>query len=546
MKNLLSYSFLLGVILLSCSDDGPEDVVPDDDNSEQGLGLFRTEQDDLSTVPSSTNFGFSSSANLPSSYDLTENLPPVGNQGRYGTCVAWAVAYNSMTMINGINQGYTSSELSIPSNQFSPKDLFTAIPASEKGSDCNGTGFDAALDILQTRGVNTVDLVPYEDLGDCDVSNTFSGNASTNRIKYWRQIEGNQASVKQSIANNMPVIVGAKLDDSFMRWNTEEVYSSFTTFDRVGIHAYHAVAVIGYDDNRGANGAFKLVNSWGEGWANDGFIWIDYEHFFNDFVISYSQSEYELYVMAIEETQPEPEEEQSEIFGVDLASWVFEDYSTDNFEYPTERFIRYNIYNLGNEPAHPSKQWAVYYLYFNAYDANDYDFLFFDSWTDAYSEVPFGEEGEINLYEYAINKTLPANSDYASALYELEDIEWLYYMPQLNGAYYLLLIADAYDDFPESNETNNVFYTTSDPIVFSEGQAARSSGLLQENAFAFNNHLKPDVATSLRVNDFQSVVTERNRNAYTTNEIQNFIKEEKRSGRLDQKLASFQRRKRPE
>ncbi|MDD3686569.1 MAG: hypothetical protein PHE56_07360, partial [Bacteroidales bacterium] len=34
---------------------------------------------------------------LPSSVDLSMYFPPIGDQGQYGTCVAWACAYNLRT-----------------------------------------------------------------------------------------------------------------------------------------------------------------------------------------------------------------------------------------------------------------------------------------------------------------------------------------------------------------------------------------------------------------------------------------------------------------
>lgn len=38
--------------------------------------------------------------------------------------------------------------------------------------------------------------------------------------------------------------------------------------------------VVGYSDQYQA---FKLVNSWGEGWGDGGFVWVDYEAFENVF-----------------------------------------------------------------------------------------------------------------------------------------------------------------------------------------------------------------------------------------------------------------------
>jgi C1A family cysteine protease len=40
----------------------------------------------------------------------------------------------------------------------------------------------------------------------------------------------------------------------------------------------HTMLVVGYSD---FNNAFKVVNSWGTDWGNNGFVWIDYKAFDN-------------------------------------------------------------------------------------------------------------------------------------------------------------------------------------------------------------------------------------------------------------------------
>src|SRR4051812_45910491 len=56
--------------------------------------------DNVSKVPTTPNLGYGEGS-LPSQVDLTSKFPPVGNQGQYGTCTAWAVAYNLKTALNG-------------------------------------------------------------------------------------------------------------------------------------------------------------------------------------------------------------------------------------------------------------------------------------------------------------------------------------------------------------------------------------------------------------------------------------------------------------
>jgi cathepsin K len=46
------------------------------------------------------------------------------------------------------------------------------------------------------------------------------------------------------------------------------------------IYGAHAMLVGGYSDQFKA---FKLVNSWGAGWGDGGFVWVDYEAFDNVF-----------------------------------------------------------------------------------------------------------------------------------------------------------------------------------------------------------------------------------------------------------------------
>ena len=164
MNKKLIYGASLFSLLLFFSSCDIIEVVEDPETGELSFALGWFGEDQVSTVPTTTNLGFDE-GNLPSSVDLTSYFPPTGDQGQYGTCVAWAIAYNLRTALNAQSNNLSSSALAQSGNQFSPKDLFTAIPDSYKGSGCGGTNFSYALDVAQERGIaNHHQLYLYRSL----------------------------------------------------------------------------------------------------------------------------------------------------------------------------------------------------------------------------------------------------------------------------------------------------------------------------------------------------------------------------------------------
>jgi C1A family cysteine protease len=486
--------------------------------------------DNVSKVPTTPNLGYGE-GNLPSQVDLTTKFPPIGDQGQYGTCVAWAVAYNLKTALNGMDKGFSASQLASPANQFSPRDLFTAIPDSRKGSDCNGTNFTDALDLLQERGVASLQTVPYTSLGDCSQSNLQAGwtaEANNNKIKYWRKINPGVEDIKKNLANNIPVVFAAKLSDNFMTWNSDNVLSSNTTYNSVGQHAYHALVIGGYDDSKGSGGAFKVINSWGKSWGSEGYIWIDYNFLVNEFCTT-EDGDKPIFIASNDEGSVNPPEPVPSASGVDLAPWVFSDVSYPEDNDLTERAINYNLYNIGNEAASSNSNWSLYYIYYNAYDANDYGVLFYDDFNTSAGPDSYECSSSGNC---TFNYTIAAGGDFSSTVFNSQDITRTYYMPRISGDYYLVLIADVEDKFSEQDELNNLFYTSILPTTFDNGYAERrasGSGFKFMNDLIFN---KQNVSKS----KFNTVVTPQFKNAYTQKEIKSFFKKEIRTGAIRSKL----------
>ncbi len=79
------------------------------------------------------------------------------------------------------------------------------------------------------------------------------------------------AQIKQAIVNHGPVATCVYVNDAF------QAYSGgvFNACEDEWIN--HVVVLVGWDDNRGENGAWRMRNSWGPGWGEAGYMWIEYE-----------------------------------------------------------------------------------------------------------------------------------------------------------------------------------------------------------------------------------------------------------------------------
>lgn len=115
---------------------------------------------------------------------------------------------------------------------------------------------------------------PYDD-EDCSKipGNAIKVEAKEFVIGGWKRVEyRSEGQMKTFLVNGKPVVVGLETDTWFDNLSNGEVY-------RVSSNRYtggHAVVVIGYDDRRGA---YKILNSWGEDWGDNGYGWIAYELF---------------------------------------------------------------------------------------------------------------------------------------------------------------------------------------------------------------------------------------------------------------------------
>jgi len=534
LKNILSSIFflLIGLFLYSCEEDSPSPSSPTNVRKTGWQG-----SDDPSTIPENLNNPFEGDpSTLPTSIDLSAYLPPIGDQGQFGTCVAWATAYNCKTALEAIKFNLSQNQLQSPAYQLSPRYLFTALADDKKGADCNGSDFTPAMELMLTKGVASKAVVPYENLGNCSqalLDPAWNSDAAKHKIKYYRRLENDVVTLKQALAAKMPIVLGAKLDDSFMAWNSETVYQNATTTNQVGIHSYHAMCIVGYDNNRGPRGAFKVVNSWSNSWGANGFIWVDYNFMIDGF--SFNKN---FFVAVNDDQKPDDNGNPNPPSGgVDIVPWVVEDFRNTSLG-QQGREMYFNIYNVGSQPALATQDWGYAYIYYNAYDANDYGVVFYDIMTNQgnYKDITEYEDAPSGLKGLLINSNIPADGSLGMELFATDTLSRTYTMPSnLNGSYYLVVFGDVTDKFTsENDESNNLFYTTSqDPLFFQNGVGGRRD---VANDW-FLNPLNSSQLLSKTAGTYRTAVNPAHRNAYTPEEIITFLKKEVKNGRLASKIA---------
>lgn len=465
---------------------------------------------------------------LKDKVDLESKFPPIGDQGNYGTCVVWAAGYNLKTALDGIDNSWTASQLANTSNQTSPADLWYAIPSSSKGDDCNGTNFEPALTALISSGAASLSAVPYTRV-NASCSGSAKGNSSAKLANFRKIADGESqgmtvANFKYYLSQGRPIVIGARLGDRFMSWNSSSVIT-YDTYVQDGMqHAYHAMVLSGYDDSKHA---FRVRNSWGPSWGDNGSIWVDYDFFLSSFVFGAFVAQNENSVAVSNDGIASADLTS----GYDLLAYSAEDFVDTDGESALDRAFSYTVYNSGTNNILASQKWRVVYMYYNATNADDYQVIFEDYYTNEY-----GAPGDLNILEtsdalcggYWNNVNVPAGKSVGDG-YTIK-----YTMPNITGKYYLVVYADAYDAIAEGNEDNNFYFITAEsgkPLEF-------VNGILQ-NTIVSSVLKAKKIPSAFENTATQTTVRSGNLNSYTPNEVATLLHRDKKSGRLDAKIAQL-------
>jgi hypothetical protein len=235
----------------------------DDDLLTRGQGLVLDTDDDLANIPYMSDYR----SFLPERIDLSDRFPVPGDQGKQNSCVGWSVGYAARAYYASTIEG---RDLGDPANIPSPAYIYNSISENENARSCVALSkISDALNLLKS-GAASLKQVPYFEDSCERPSNIIRSQASDFRISTWLLVDTRTIDqIKGALANGHPVIVAFRTTKAFHRLRRGEIYRYPDQF-----LGYHAITLVGYDERQQA---FKLINSWGQSWADGGFGWIDYE-----------------------------------------------------------------------------------------------------------------------------------------------------------------------------------------------------------------------------------------------------------------------------
>jgi C1A family cysteine protease len=216
---------------------------------------------------------------LPSYVSNTTYLPPVGNQGGEGSCVAWATGYYVMTYMEGKARQWNVTQ---STHQYSPAYIYNQGRLVQD----NGMYFGDAIEIMSALGCASLSQMPYTA---GQYTSWPSENAYKEAINY--RVDSSTVTWVDTTQAGALTAIKQWLDQGNIGFAGIEVYHNF---DYISSYNYnycladvsgtdrggHATTIIGYDDSRVTNdgtGAFRCVNSWGAGWGEAGYYWLSYQ-----------------------------------------------------------------------------------------------------------------------------------------------------------------------------------------------------------------------------------------------------------------------------
>lgn len=195
---------------------------------------------------------------IPASIDWTLQgaVTPVKNQEQCGSC--WAFSTTGAT--EGAWFLAKGQLVSLSEQQL--VDCSTA----EGNQGCNGGMMDYGFQyIITNKGITTEDAYPYTATGPNTCESAGKPVAAT--LSGYQDVPANSDSALMSAIAKQPVSVAIEADQGVFQF-----YSGGVMTGSCGTNLDHGVLAVGYGTDSNGGDYYKVKNSWGATWGEEGYI----------------------------------------------------------------------------------------------------------------------------------------------------------------------------------------------------------------------------------------------------------------------------------
>ena len=203
----------------------------------------------------------------PSSWDSRALgwVPPIKDQSQCGSC--WDFSGTGVIEIALIKAGVLSADGSQALSEEYTLDC-------GRNGGCNGDDNVTVLEWAKATGLPlSSEYGPYRaQPGTCK----FKSGMKLYRIDDWGFADGQGNGVSDTTRIKQDIMAygsaGCAVDAGFDDPGTGVISGRGNNID-------HDVILVGWDDTKGRHGAWIMRNSWGTGWGDRGYAWIEYGSF---------------------------------------------------------------------------------------------------------------------------------------------------------------------------------------------------------------------------------------------------------------------------
>jgi len=184
--------------------------------------------------------------------DLKPYAPIPQDQGDLPSCVGWSVGYAALTIMQSKRNKWVNNKF-ITSNAYSPHFIYNQLVA-DKNCMYAGASFPSAFKLLKQQGICKKKSFNIDN-EECSALPTplSKKEAKENKIKDYYQLFMKEASsetkirkVKESLAQDYPVVVGMFLTPDFRRIKKGDTYWSPKATPKNQLYPHAMVDTIGF------------------------------------------------------------------------------------------------------------------------------------------------------------------------------------------------------------------------------------------------------------------------------------------------------------